>query len=270
VIVLRRIPDETSTLPQRFRQWLLGYSGRAFGISCGVHLLLLLALSFSIIHGEIGTASLSTLLSQAPAESKAPSLDIVLDKDSEAGGSQGDELPAFVGNPLMAQAALSETVSIDEEIEDVLAQAAAESAAEAASSPGAPTGAGKGKGKGTGHGDRTGGFAMPSEGNVVRKGSFTAWTVPSDPRPRQKYLIIIQVDWPEPKPGEKVLRGRGDVRGTVEGTDGYFLIIERHSRYISKARQIVIPIPGAERNVRDLIRVHSRSLDESQQLLIDF
>jgi hypothetical protein len=132
-----------------------------------------------------------------------------------------------------------------------------------------PNAAGHGNGLGDlmGDGLKGGGFAMPAPGHIVRKGSFSAWTVPKDPVPGEGYLIIIQVEMPS---------GRlkfGDVTGTVTGTDNYKQKISPYSRftqYISKSNQVVVRVPGADANVRDLIKVQSQVLRESQELEIVF
>lgn len=135
-------------------------------------------------------------------------------------------------------------------------------------------GTGGGGGAGQGHGKSTGnltdGFSMPGSGRAVRKGKFTAWTVPSDPRPRQAYLIVIQVEWPKTT-DKKILRARrNDLIGTVIGSDTYFQAIEETGQFVPKSNQMVIPVPGAEANVQDVIRVRSKMLNEGQELTITF
>lgn len=116
-------------------------------------------------------------------------------------------------------------------------------------------------------------FMSPPAKNVVRKGNFTAWTIPSDPEPGQQYFIIIHIKVPE-----KIHRYRvSDLRGYVEGTDGYKQSIP--TRYWQKktylpmkdqVAQMVVPIPGAEELVRDTIFIASRMLKEQQTLSIEF
>src|SRR5262249_5050992 len=60
-------------------------------------------------------------------------------------------------------------------------------------------GSGSGLGAGDGEGDGIG-VAVPSinvPGYAVTKGSFSVWTEPEDPEPRQDYRIIIQIRLPE-------------------------------------------------------------------------
>lgn len=131
-------------------------------------------------------------------------------------------------------------------------------------------GRGAGSGVGNGIGNLTEGFAKPGSGRAVRKGKFTAWTVPSDPKPMQNYLIVIEVAWPKTTDKKLIRSRRNDVTGTVVGSDSYFQIIEQSGRFIPKSNQIVVPVPGAEQNVRDVIRVRSKQLEESQELTITF
>ncbi|NOX55594.1 MAG: hypothetical protein GXP27_14375 [Planctomycetes bacterium] len=116
-----------------------------------------------------------------------------------------------------------------------------------------------------------GGFKMPGSGNVVRKGSFTAWTVPEDPDPGESYLIVIQVRLP------RWVRNYSprDLTGHMRGTDGYTTPIgfyrgRYYGKFNSRAKQLVIRIPGAAKNVRDTIHVESRLLREKQDLEIVF
>lgn len=117
-------------------------------------------------------------------------------------------------------------------------------------------------------GDLLSGFSMPGGDEAVTKGSFSAWTVPSDPKPGEDYLIVIQVEY---KSGAKLRLG--DVNGTVVGTDKYRQEIRnnhKRTRYILKANQVVVSVPGAERLVEDTIEVRSNILKEEQKLVIVF
>jgi hypothetical protein len=131
-------------------------------------------------------------------------------------------------------------------------------------------GHGSGEGQGDHNGNGTGagrGFAMPKSGKFVTKGSFTAWTVPEDPKPGETYSIVIQVDYG--KTGKRLRSG--DVTGSVAGTDGYRKNFDsKNALYIPKAGQIIVKIPGAAENIRDVIKCRSESLNESQQLEIVF
>jgi len=119
------------------------------------------------------------------------------------------------------------------------------------------------------------GFAMPADrGKVVTRGSFSVWTVPEDPEPFKNYKIVIQLNRLVP-----IRNLKQDVTGTVTGTDGYRASIGRVLKGIAfprqlaipKARQIVIEIPPAKYElVRDVIEVHSKTLNESQKIEIVF
>ena len=139
-------------------------------------------------------------------------------------------------------------------------------------------GAGSGTGEGLGQGDGANleTIILPGGGKAVRKGSFTVWTIPPDPGPRQDYAIIIEVDLPD----ELRLRRypKRDLYGEVKGTDNFRMRIPGNNLRdragflpIRNGKvQYTIGIPGAERLVKDRIKVGSKLLDESQTLELVF
>lgn len=132
--------------------------------------------------------------------------------------------------------------------------------------------------------------------NAVRKGSFSAWTIPiaqrfgekpqagDSPRPGQAYFIVIQVQVPEGRRTYKV----NDLSGKIVGTDGYQQLIpaqafvQHKSGKLVRAQigrllpiidgvvQILIRVPGADALVKDTVSVKSRSLKEQQTLELVF
>lgn len=129
----------------------------------------------------------------------------------------------------------------------------------------------------------------PDGARIVRKGSFSAWTVPADPVPEMEYRIVIQVRLPD---GIRRYRAR-DLSGEVEGSDKYRQTIPWDSRWPNvtltirngklvpvrksdflpvrnRVAQLVIRVPPAKKLVRDKIRVQSRMLKEEQVLEIVF
>ena len=141
----------------------------------------------------------------------------------------------------------------------------------------------------TGAGSDSAFLRIPETGLAVTKGSFTAWTIPESPAPRQLYQIVIEIRLPE-----KLKRYRlSDLSGQVIGTDGYRQKLPWDSRVPGAARviadgrpetvnsrtivvmesdkvQLVIKVPGAERLIKDTIRIRSRRLREEQQLNLVF
>ena len=132
----------------------------------------------------------------------------------------------------------------------------------------------------------------PDGSRVVKKGSFSVWTVPKDPLPEQEYQIVIQVRLPN-----YVRRYRAtDLSGEVEGSDRYRQKIPWDPRWknrtdvaltVKKGRlvalrrgdflpvrdriaQLVIRVPAAKKLVRDKIRIQSKLLKEQQLLEIVF
>lgn len=134
-------------------------------------------------------------------------------------------------------------------------------------------------------------FRVPESGLAVTKGSFTAWTVPEAPAPGERYRIIIQVKLPS---NVKTYR-LSDLVGKVTGTDGYLqgIPFDRDKRFavsytnelkqevIIKSRseridvrnnkiQLVVIVPGAQRLVKDTIKIKSKRLREDHEIVLVF
>ena len=149
-------------------------------------------------------------------------------------------------------------------------------------------GSGEGDGGDVGSGFK---FRMPEGGKAVSAGSFTAWTVPEDPRPGQDYMIVIRVKVPDGTRSYRV----SDLSGQIVGTDGYVLRVpidsnpsradrtktERAGRLVPvKSRdrlrvvkghvQLMVDVPGAASLTRDSIQLKSKMLKEEQKLEIVF
>lgn len=130
---------------------------------------------------------------------------------------------------------------------------------------------GKGSGSGSGDGDGTG-MALPAVNipkYAVTKGSFSVWTDPKDPVPGISYEIVIQFRLPA---NIKKYRG-SDLSGIVIGTDKYRQPIQLGNRTFpveDGSVQVRVRVPGADRLVRDTIRVESKLLREKQEIEIEF
>ena len=131
---------------------------------------------------------------------------------------------------------------------------------------------------------------VPESGLAVTKGSFTAFTIPANPKPREVYQIVIEVRLPDDVKKFKV----NDLVGEVRGSDGYTQKIpyDRDTPYasgypaenkriivleastvldvIDNRVQIIVKVPGAARLVKDEIRIRSRKLKEEQELTLIF
>jgi hypothetical protein len=130
------------------------------------------------------------------------------------------------------------------------------------------SGDGIGDGDGTGTGNMVGPIGVPKY--AVTKGSYSVWTDPKDPEPGISYQIVIQFRLPR---NVETYRG-SDLSGMVIGTDGYKQAI-RFSRTESfpvhdGSVQVRIRVPGADRLIRDTIRVESKLLREKQVIEIEF
>lgn len=134
---------------------------------------------------------------------------------------------------------------------------------------------GAGGGNGTGFGDGGSGDGMgvgagPIPKYAVTKGSFSVWTDPRDPVPGVDYHIVIQFRLPR---NVETYRG-SDLTGMVTGSDTYKQAI-RFNRTENfpvhdGSVQVRIRVPGADKLVRDTIRVESKLLKEKQTIEIEF
>ena len=130
---------------------------------------------------------------------------------------------------------------------------------------------------------------MQYGGKAVQKGSFTAWTVPADPEPREDYVIVIRIKLPK---GTRTYR-ISDLSGKVIGTDTYeqeitydrkrpdAVMAEKRGRLspvkltdrltvVDDHVQIMVKVQGAASLVEDTIVVRSKRLDEDQNIKIVF
>ena len=131
---------------------------------------------------------------------------------------------------------------------------------------------------------------VPESGLAVTKGSFTAFTIPANPKPRENYSIVIEVRLPDDVKKYRV----SDLSGEVRGSDHYEQKLPYDSRtpmasgypgenetikilesstildVVKNRVQIVIKVPGAGKMVKDVIRVRSKKLKEDQELTLVF
>lgn len=249
----------------RATAWIASMAAMGYGISLFMHVAAIGALSI-VMFGP-----------------KFVSKPVGLDGDPGAGFGQGSLFDGDSFDP--GGSGASETASADVEVVPGLIGAGtstdsltSEVREDALASAGIGVGGKEGNGQGSGEGDGVGDgkglpFAMPgSGGKVTMKGSFTAWTVPEDPKPEEDYTIVIQIKLP---PGVTKVPKR-DLEGSiVEGSDKYRLHIPtpRVPTFLPvKAgfAQLFVTVPGARSLVRDKITVKSRLLKESQTLEIEF
>lgn len=138
---------------------------------------------------------------------------------------------------------------------------------------------------------------VPKAGLAVTKGSFTAFTIPANPRPGQVYQIVIEIRLPDDVKKYKV----SDLSGRVIGSDKFEMTLPRdtlnkglYSRGVpapgypieggklkeitnsssinvtDNRVQIVVSVPGGARLVKDTIKIRSRRLKEEQELVLVF
>jgi hypothetical protein len=259
---------ESEEPPKNWREWLLrwliGKEARSLVTSLAFHILLLICLSL-IFFAQVGeNQAISMIMGE---ENALPTLEEV-DLSFETTGGEVTTAPQLQ----KIERESAESV-LQNDLDKILDFA--------------------GTGEGTGGGEGFGmAFKMPTGGKAVTKGSFTAWTVPKDPRPGQDYKIVIQIQVPETIKRYRV----ADLSGRVIGTDKYTLDIpyeiqfNRYGTKIQKTRtgdldfvrkgdyarvvdnqvQVIVNVEGAKQLVQDTIEVKSRMLKEDQKLEIVF
>lgn len=242
-----KVAEQDEDLPwqERWRRWLIGFAGMGYGASFLVHVAILLVMWLIMIGGMTEREAISTVAFES--EEDPMTFDEIVDTRMDLDALQPDEAarPDLQPPPLVFNSEMN--LNFDKSINDLLGN--------------------------KGDSDILGGgmkFAMPAPGKAVSKGSFTAWTVPEDPRPGQDYVIIIQIKLPR----ELRRYPRSDLSGNVVGTDGYRQTIPEpatgHLAVRDSVSQLVVPVPGAAKLVKDKIEVESKMLKERQTLEIVF
>jgi len=235
-------PAEDLDWRERMRRWLGGPTAMGYGASLLMHLILLILASIVIVRGMKGDDAFNTLLSNSA------------DEDFEFAGPVDTDLVPEEEQPLVPP-----ELKVITPLETTVLEKIA-SPADLAALDGS-------QGESAGSGFK---FTMPEAGKTVTQGSFTAWTVPEDPKPGEDYLIVIQIQLPE----QVKKYPSKDLSGRVVGTDGYRQSIPgRAPRYLplkDHQTQLSITVPGADRLVKDRIVIESRRLEERQTLEIVF
>ncbi|NQV24978.1 MAG: hypothetical protein HQ518_11490 [Rhodopirellula sp.] len=246
--------------------WLVSNATCGYGVSFIVHAILLGGMSAIVYHSLDDNQSISMIITDVDA--MPIEFTEIMDLTVEPAGSSQNQLPQLTKIPI---------TTAEAEISSSLLDSTASVAGN--------NGDGGNTGEGFGFA-----FSMPEGGKAVSKGSFSAWTVPEDPKPGRDYMIVIRIRLPEETKQYHI----SDLSGKVEGTDLYVQYLpfdptrkelvpasERGGRIIklkSTSRlpviknhvQIMIPVPGASRLIRDTIHLKSRMLNEDQRLEIVF
>ena len=131
---------------------------------------------------------------------------------------------------------------------------------------------------------------VPESGLAVTKGSFTAFTIPANPKPRDVYSIVIEIRLPDDVKEYRVSDLVGEVRGSDKYVQkipydkdapsaagfqtkdkGFKVLTNSTTLEVFKNRvQIIVKVPGAARMVKDVIKIRSRKLKEEQELTLVF
>ncbi len=236
---------ESETEPVSLKRFLIARASTGAGVSAVVHAILLAVLSLFVISRHHDDAP---WLASSFAANDTSDLDLT-------------ELEDFTLEPLAASTPIDVVSAVSPQ------QIAIEPAFLTTESP-VTSGSGA-DGNGTG-------VRPPGTANAVTKGSFTAWTVPADPKPREDYLVVILVRVPD-----RIRKySKEDLSGFLEGDDGYESPIgdftgkgfpkQFYGQFDNGARRLVIRVPGAAAKVRDTIQIRSKILREEQTLEIVF
>lgn len=238
--------------------------GGSFGVSLAVHTVIALALAYVVKESMQENDAISMTITDA--NSMPIEFEEIEDVSMDLAGGSELQVPQFQDIPLTSDSALTSNAS------ELMSQA----------------GSGEGQGGDAGSGFK---FRIPEGGKAVSAGSFTAWTVPEDPKPGQDYMIVIRIKVPKGTTSYRV----SDLSGQIVGTDGYTLTVpvdrnpsradrtktERSGRLVPvKSRdrlrvveghvQLMVDVPGAASLTRDSIRLKSKLLKEEQKLEIVF
>lgn len=279
--------DEFERIPIHHQIWrhLNGEEGAGYVISLVVHAILLALLSIPIIAQldapeyfttTVREESDETVVVDEPIDTVVP-----LPVSASAGGDPLSKLPDMNLEPL-------NTELQDLKLSDV-------NQVEGEDTAGGIDGASGGKR-----------IAQPK--NAVKAGNFSVWPWPvvsrngsrvttdkirqnrflgepgTFPKPREDYLIVIRIK----VPGDRKSISIKDFSGTVVGTDNYQQIIPDGCFYftgtgklmpvrvrpsipvIDGEAELIVRVPGAAAFVEDTINIHSKILDEDQEIKLIF
>ncbi|MEW4488271.1 hypothetical protein AB1L42_09335 [Thalassoglobus sp. JC818] len=271
-------PDEESNLWDSLVSEFRGSQGMGYAISFLLHLIVLAALAIPIVRHLQTDDGFTTIIENASNEDVRFDSLVDLSSTDEAPPEGLDEEIADIFDPLSNDQRLIPDLSIDRKTRT------------------------QGDLKESGETGEGGGSRIAEPENAIKIGSFSVWYWPIEgtepltgevkhgvpgaaPRVGQKYSIVIRFK----VPGNKQFVRLNEYSGSVVGTDGYTQRIPEDAYFyrvsgdLVKARpshripvidgtaEILIRVPGAlYANVKDRIRVHSRTLDEEQSVELTF
>ena len=224
--------------------WIRGYEGAGYGISLVFHIILLLLLAIVIVPGLQGPTGLD-INAREGEEGETTDFDDIIDSSLDLQTEIEMVEPTIVHVPDSAAKPIEIATSAN-----IQANVS---------------------GDGDGDGSAVKLFGMAPGSNAVTAGSFTAWTVPEDPKPLEDYRIVVRIRLPKRIRRYPV----ADISGMVIGTDSYRQAIPgnttlRFLKVVDNYTQFDVRVPGAASLVRDRIEVRSKLLNESQVLEITF
>jgi hypothetical protein len=115
--------------------------------------------------------------------------------------------------------------------------------------------------------------------NAIKKGSFTLWTNPLDPRPGEAYNVHLKVEVFDPSNSYSCR----NLTGNLRGTDGFMFSVDRacQSQLGFEVRSLrggptktssfeyQFRIPGGSRRIVDTLNIQSRPLNANQSFASD-
>lgn len=233
---------------------LLGEDGgKGFGASLLIHIAILIALSLWVVNQESETVGLALNSSFQGVEGDTLT-DIHIDSAID---DPGQDSASFTFTPIADPLSNAPSAAISESVTGFMS--------------GVGTGVGDG---GDGTLPQLNGINVPSYAKT--KGSFSAWTEPRDPKPRENYFVVVQIRLP-PELAAKIRKypASRDLTLSVKGTDGWTnkdKNFQGNPQFPVKEGvvEVRIMIPGAHKLVRDEIFVKSKMLKETQEFEIEF
>jgi hypothetical protein len=232
-------PEDERSLQEKVVHWFRTAAAKGYGVSLGVHTLLLLALSFYVL----------TSMDEPETEISTGFSDEITDTSFDETFDISSDMPTFTES----SASMTDVLTMPGDVSGI-------------PMPGVGEGAG-------GTGDGTGGM-IPNR--AVSKGSFSVWTEPADPAPYQDYLIVIHVKVPKKITTYNendltgAMVGTDGYRTPIGNYKGSKFPKKYYGKFDPKHKLLALKIPGAKEKVKDTIQVESRVLKEKQTIEIVF
>ncbi len=111
-------------------------------------------------------------------------------------------------------------------------------------------------------------FQAPPDTHIFTKGCFGVWTIPNNPTSGQDYKVVIAIYLPR-----NVKQYRSYDLTISIGSDGYRQILfdkKKQGYYFipvkNRVARITATVPGGSSQTNDVLRIHSKMLNETQEI----